>query len=155
TINLTNTLIAQDTLTAGAGGTGFFRGSAGSASGPDVSGNVTSSDHDLVGDGTGSNLSNGVNGDQVGTPPHPINPLLGPLQNNGGPTQTMALLLHSPAIDAGDSMASGLPSTDQRGYPRIGTADIGAYEVTDADRSIVSASSSSVTYGGITTVTLQ
>jgi hypothetical protein len=122
---LTNTLIAQDTVTAGVGVI------AGSATDPDVSGNVTSSDHDLVGDGSGSNLSNGVNGDQVGTSASPINPKLGPLQNNGGPTQTMALLPGSPAIDAGDSTAPGLPTTDQRGDPRIWGAavDIGAYEV--------------------------
>jgi hypothetical protein len=132
TITLANTLIAQDTLTAGGGGGfGGSLGSAGSASGPDVSGSVTSSDHDLVGDGTGSNLKGGVNADQVGTSASPINPLLGPLQNNGGPTQTMALLVNSPAIDAGDSAASGLPGTDQRGFARIRGAavDIGAYEV--------------------------
>jgi hypothetical protein len=137
TVALANTLIAQDTLAAGtggiAGGGGYksHAGSAGSASAPDVSGSVTSSDHDLVGDGTASNLSNGVNGNQVGTSASPINPLLGPLQDNGGPTQTMALLLDSPAIDAGDSTAAGLPSTDQRGFARISGAavDIGAFEV--------------------------
>jgi hypothetical protein len=137
TVTLTNTLIAQDTLvagTAGRGGYGIFlgnKGNPGSASAPDVSGSVSSSDHDLVGDGTGSNLSNGVNADQVGTSASPINPLLGPLQDNGGPTPTMALLLDSPAIDAGDSTAPGLPSTDQRGFARISGAavDIGAFEV--------------------------
>jgi CSLREA domain-containing protein len=63
------------------------------------------------------------------------NPLLGPLQNNGGPTFTYALLPGSPAIDAGDN--SGCPATDQRGLIRPvdsdqnGTAvcDIGAYEL--------------------------
>jgi hypothetical protein len=57
-----------------------------------------------------------------------INPMLGPLQNNGGPTQTMALLIGSPAINAGDN--TGAPDTDQRGFPRIvgGTIDIGAVE---------------------------
>jgi len=58
-------------------------------------------------------------------------PLLGPLQDNGGPTFTHALLQGSPAIDAGNN-ASGL-AFDQRGngYLRvIGTAaDIGAFEV--------------------------
>lgn len=54
--------------------------------------------------------------------------LLGPLQNNGGPTKTHALLLGSPAIDAGDNL--GCPATDQRGVARpFSTAcDIGAYE---------------------------
>jgi hypothetical protein len=139
TITLTNTLIAQDTLTAGTpGAAGIGRGtsgtgSAGSASGPDVSGSVTSSDHDLVGDGTGSNLSDGVNGDQVGASASPINPLLGPLQDNGGPAPTMALLPGSPALDAGDGTVPGLPTTDQRGFARLSGAavDIGAFEVQD------------------------
>jgi predicted outer membrane repeat protein len=59
-----------------------------------------------------------------------MNPMLGPLQNNGGPTLTEALLAGSPAIDAGSNPA-GL-TTDQRGpgFNRtIGSAtDIGAYE---------------------------
>jgi hypothetical protein len=48
-------------------------------------------------------------------------PRLTPLQNNGGPTWTHALLNNSPAIDAGDN--SALPATDQRGYPRIADGD--------------------------------
>jgi hypothetical protein len=60
-----------------------------------------------------------------------VNPQLGPLQNNGGPTQTMALLAGSPAIQAGDT--NGAPFYDQRGpgFPRIvnGFIDIGAFEV--------------------------
>jgi hypothetical protein len=57
-------------------------------------------------------------------------PQLGPLQNNGGPTPTMALLPGSPAIDAGANIA-GLFSIDQRGYPRISgrAPDLGAFEV--------------------------
>jgi hypothetical protein len=59
-------------------------------------------------------------------------PRLGPLDLNGGPTQTMAPLAGSPVIDAGDNMAAsdaGL-TTDQRGLTRIvgGTVDIGAVE---------------------------
>ena len=53
-----------------------------------------------------------------------VDPLLSPLADNGGPTQTMALQAGSPAINAG----SGCPTTDQRGATRIGTCDIGAYE---------------------------
>jgi large repetitive protein len=74
---------------------------------------------------------------------HDVDPLLGPLRDNGGPTATFALLPGSPAIDAGYSF-TGL-ETDQRGSERStdgdkdGTAatDIGAYELVDlcpADR---------------------
>jgi hypothetical protein len=73
-------------------------------------------------------------GDMNGT-----DPKLGRLRNNGGPTQTMALLQGSPAIDGGNpsGCADGrghLLKTDQRGYPRPGRykhdkrCDIGAYE---------------------------
>lgn len=56
------------------------------------------------------------------------NPLLGPLADNGGETDTLALAAGSPAIDAGT--AEGCPATDQRGVARpVGAAcDIGAYE---------------------------
>ncbi len=60
------------------------------------------------------------------------NPLLGPLANNGGPTQTMALLTGSPAIDGVTFNApNGAPATDQRGISRPQGArfDIGAYEL--------------------------
>jgi CSLREA domain-containing protein len=61
-------------------------------------------------------------------------PRLGPLQDNGGPTLTHALLFGSPAIDSGDS--SDCPATDQRGFTRpmdgdgdgTATCDIGAFE---------------------------
>ncbi len=67
-------------------------------------------------------------------------PNLGPLQDNGGPTWTQALLPGSPAIDAGNpaACADNLGATlhaDQRGYPRpangAGTTrcDIGAFEL--------------------------
>jgi len=65
------------------------------------------------------------NGLITGTP-ITVDPQLGPLQDNGGPTETLALSVGSVAIDNGDTTAT----TDQRGYPRPeGTApDIGAYE---------------------------
>jgi hypothetical protein len=72
-------------------------------------------------------------GTVVGSP-LTADPLLGPLQANGGPTPTMALAPGSPAIDAGDPQCldlAGAPlATDQRGEPRpVGPAcDLGAYE---------------------------
>ncbi len=63
--------------------------------------------------------------DQIGTPAAPIDPLLGPLANNGGPTLTHALQPGSPAIDHGDPAA---PPEDQRGYGRVGVPDVGAFE---------------------------
>ncbi|MEJ2304086.1 MAG: choice-of-anchor Q domain-containing protein, partial [Anaerolineales bacterium] len=65
-------------------------------------------------------------------------PLLGPLQDNGGFTPTYALLTGSPAIDAGNPAAPGsganaCETTDQRGdpRPRALACDIGAFEVQD------------------------
>jgi hypothetical protein len=84
--------------------------------------------YNLIGDGTGS--TGFTNTDLVGTAANPINPFLGPLQDNGGPTETMALLPGSPAIAAG---ALTDMEWDQRGpgYPREvnDATDIGAYEV--------------------------
>jgi predicted outer membrane repeat protein len=59
-----------------------------------------------------------------GTPS--VNPLLGALTNNRGPTDTMALKDGSPAIDAGDT--NRCFGQDQRGARAVGTCDIGAYE---------------------------
>lgn len=85
--------------------------------------------HNLDTDGT-SGFTNGLNGNIIGSLGAPINAQLAPLANNGGPTQTHALLCGSPAIDAGDN--NGAPATDQRGSARpVGSAvDIGAYEST-------------------------
>jgi hypothetical protein len=65
-------------------------------------------------------------GDQINT-----DPMLGPLQNNGGPTFTHDLLAGSPALDAGNPSFTPPPSTDQRGYARVfnGRIDIGSLEV--------------------------
>ena len=57
------------------------------------------------------------------------NPMLAPLGNYGGPTQTMALLPGSPAINAGSPNG---PSTDQSGVSRGSPPDIGACEDVDA-----------------------
>jgi hypothetical protein len=92
-----------------------------------VSGTFLSLGHNLIGVTNGSSGFSS-SGDRVGSAAAPLDPKLGPLANNGGPTLTMALLLGSPAIDAGDPSVA--PSTDQRGINRpIGPApDIGAFE---------------------------
>jgi hypothetical protein len=61
------------------------------------------------------------------------NPRLGPLASNGGPTQTLALLKGSPAIDYIPLASALCPATDQRGHkrpdnPLESACDIGAYE---------------------------
>jgi hypothetical protein len=58
-----------------------------------------------------------------------VDPLLGPLTDNGGFTPTVALLPGSPAIDAGDD--SACPATDQRGVarPKGASCDVGAFEL--------------------------
>ena len=90
----------------------------------------SSSSNNLIGTGGAGGLVKGVNGNLVGV----ANPGLGPLANNGGPTQTISLLPGSPAIAAGNmalAVDAGL-TTDQRGtgYPRFvnNTVDIGAFE---------------------------
>jgi Ca2+-binding RTX toxin-like protein len=93
---------------------------------------LTSGGNNLIGNGDGSTgLSDGVNGDLVGTKENPIDPKLGELQDNGGATPTQELLEESPAIDTGsnpDNLA-----TDQRGEGFNRTVgdrtDIGAFEV--------------------------
>ena len=59
-----------------------------------------------------------------------IDPGLGPLQDNGGPTQTMAIAPGSPAVDAVPSTGAQCPATDQRGVrrPEGAGCDIGAFE---------------------------
>jgi probable HAF family extracellular repeat protein len=102
---------------------------------PDVRGTFTSLGNNLIGDVGGAiGFTNGVIGDQVGSSGSPVNPLLGPLQLNGGPTFTHALLPGSPAIDAGSNISA--PATDQRGALRpqdgdtdtIAIVDIGSFE---------------------------
>jgi len=78
-------------------------------------------------------LNNVVGSGNCGVVPTP-NPLLGPLQNNGGPTLTHALLPGSPAIDAGDAATCAtipVNGLDQRGIarPQGAGCDIGAFEL--------------------------
>jgi hypothetical protein len=69
----------------------------------------------------GCNISDDSSGPSGATDKLNANPLLGPLQYNGGPTQTCALLPQSPAIDSGSNALAAAYSltTDQRGFPRV------------------------------------
>ena len=97
--------------------------------GPNIlndTGTVTSHGYNVCDDDC-SGVLNGP-GDQINT-----DPLLGPLQDNGGPTSTHALLPGSPAIDAGDPNFTPPPFFDQRGpgFDRVvnGRIDKGSFEV--------------------------
>lgn len=91
--------------------------------------------YSLIGTDAGALIVSGT-GNQIGSAGTEIDPLLGPLADNGGPTQTHALLAGSPALDAGNPAliagTGGTPTEDQRGdnYDRIvGTAiDLGSFE---------------------------
>ena len=114
---------------------------AGNINNNDLESNITSGGNNLIGGDSISsldlpgNLVNAQDSDIVGTADNLIDALLGELQDNGGPTPTIALLDGSPAIDAG-SNPNNL-EFDQRGtgFDRtVGEAtDIGAFEVQDGD----------------------
>jgi len=94
-------------------------------SSPDCSGNVTSLDFNLVGDTTGCGFAP-TTGDLTN-----VDPELGPMIGSPG---YHPLSPDSTAVDAGNPDgclgSSGPLSTDQRGAPRVGRCDIGAYEFT-------------------------
>jgi CSLREA domain-containing protein len=118
TLNSRNTIIAKNTATT---------------DGPDFQGALTSQGYNLIGNTSATTITGTTTGNQLN-----VDPKLGPLDNNGGPTFTHALLSGSPAIEGGDSSGS---TRDQRGVarpvdtPAIANAsggdgsDIGAYEV--------------------------
>lgn len=108
------------------------------AADPDCSGAINSA-FNLIGNNQGCTGPSAANGDILGVPGNPRNPVLAPLDENGGPTRTRPLLPGSPAIDAGNPAAPGsggdaCAATDQRGADRPGGArcDMGAFEATTA-----------------------
>jgi hypothetical protein len=117
-VTLVNTLVADN----------------GANLGPDFFGTASNTHNNLISDADGSSGFSTANGDQLGSTLHFLNPGIGGLANNGGPTQTIALLSGSPAINAGDNNAASVTGKfDQRGqgFARVanGTIDIGAFEV--------------------------
>ena len=154
-VNLTNCTVANNSSVSGGGisnegatinsrNTIIAKNSAATA-GPDFYGALTSQGFNFIGNNSGATITPAQSSDQVGTAGSPIDPLLGPLRNDGGPTLTLALLAGSRAIDNGESATdpvTGNPvTTDQRGSyrpyddPSIPNAtggngsDIGAFEV--------------------------
>jgi hypothetical protein len=135
-IRLTNATLSANSASGPAGATGgnlqpsasvelrdtILAAGIAMAGAQNCSATTTSLGHNLE-DTTPSQCGLVATGDHVGT-----NPLLAPLQANGGPTSTMALLGASPAIDAGDTSCLG---SDQRGVvrPQGAACDIGAYEL--------------------------
>jgi hypothetical protein len=130
-LTLTSSTLSGNSVSGSQGGGGIYRFSgtvttrnsiiAGNMAptAPDLSGSLGSLGYNLIGNtqgGSGFDPTDLLN----------IDPLLGPLQDNGGPTQTMALLPGSPALNAGDPSQLGTP--DQRGVVRAGGVNIGAYQ---------------------------
>ena len=120
----TNIANVKNTIVSGNSGSDCIDNSSISGTG------LMSQGHNLAGSGCPSNGT----GDIMTTAP-----MLDPLANNGGPTETMAMQTGSPAIDAADLCDANLPTTDQRGFARVfGPApDIGAYEYGAAPSDVI------------------
>ena len=125
-LRISNSIIAGNTVAFGNVGPDFLPEQT-----PIIPALTLSVTNSLIGDNSGTSLnaapvgSPDTDGNLIGTSVSPINPLLGPLGNNGGPTQTHALLPGSPAIDAGNSTIArdaGL-DYDQRGIGFERTVD--------------------------------
>jgi CSLREA domain-containing protein len=97
---------------------------------PDCRGTLISQGYNLIQHTSGCIIGGDTTGNLIG-----MDPMLGPLQDNGGPTFTHALLPGSPAINAGNPASPGsggnaCEATDQRGVarPQDARCDIGAFE---------------------------
>jgi len=140
-LTVINSTFSGNTAAAGGGGISAITTSASELTLENtIIANSTNGDCRILGSLSASNtlmedsnhacgLTNGSNGNIVGSDPN-----LAALANNGGPTQTMALLSGSPAIDKGNDTvcaASPVNNLDQRGVtrPQGKHCDIGAYEL--------------------------
>jgi hypothetical protein len=108
-------------------GSVIFQNNPGQTSISNQGGVVVSHGYNLTSDGGVFNLNGGVGNFNAPTDQLNANPMLDPagLQNNGGPSPTIALQAGSPAINSGDPNAS---IRDQRYYFRNGPPDRGAFE---------------------------
>ena len=110
TVSILNTIISNNF--------GYYNG-------PDVYGPFNSQGYNLISNTNGASIGGTTTGNKLNQ-----SAKLAPLANNGGLTQTQALLGGSPAINAGT--ATGAPTTDQRGAARVGITDIGAFELNNS-----------------------
>src|SRR5262249_57304289 len=92
-VTLQGTIVANNTVSPANSTLSDWGGTAANAA----------SSYSLVGVGTNSGLTGGVNNNIVGTAAAPIDPHLAALANNGGPTQTLALLGGSAPINTGSN----------------------------------------------------
>jgi len=124
TLTISDTILAGNTYTNGGVGESDYDNGFGTEAFIDGGHNLFGQN----GDAGDVPLTNGVNGNILlgGN----INTVLAPLGNYGGPTQTMALIIGSPAYLAGGPL--GTVTTDQRGQTRGSTISIGAYDATSS-----------------------
>ena len=155
TLSMGNSIVAGNTATGGTG--------------PDIAGTIASQGYNLIGSINGNTISGTTTGNQLGVSPG-LNP--SGLASNGGPTQTIALMAGSLALDKGK--AFGGVTTDQRGFvrtyddPNITNAtggdgsDIGAFELSLPSPIMVvqqpigtnlTSGTSTVAYGNVGTTT--
>ena len=140
-LTITNSTVSANTSTNSSGG-GIYNAGTARLTNTIVARNRATADPDVGGmafDSEGNNLIGNTGGSTGWSASDLLNqqkPLLGPLQNNGGPTNTLALWPGSPAIDAADN--DRCPAVDQRGITRKDgdgdrtvICDIGAYERSD------------------------
>ena len=125
-VTVTNCTIGRNSSTSSSGsgiyftsgtftiGNSIVAGNTGVSGESDCFGSFASLGFNFIGATNGSSGWNGP-GDLFATGSNPLNPGLTQLQDNGGPTPTMAPFFYSPVIDQGKSFGV---STDQRGMPR-------------------------------------
>ncbi|MDG2991576.1 filamentous hemagglutinin N-terminal domain-containing protein [Candidatus Synechococcus calcipolaris G9] len=148
TVNVTNSTISGNTANGSGGGIFNNNGTVNvtnslisgntAPTGPEINNNGTLNltGNNLVGQnntlGISGTISSGIENVNYFAPSVPTSQIIGPLANNGGPTQTHLLVFGSPAINAGvNASVPGTVTTDQRGATRIvnGIVDLGAVEV--------------------------
>ncbi len=168
TLNALNDTISGNT--ADQGGRGFYILADGASASATINNTIiaqsdTSVTDFVASDNGGGTTTSGVGnliGSQSGfsgTIVSSADPQLSQLADNGGPSETMALSINSPAVGAGNLAAASGLKQDQRGLPRLrnnNSLDIGAYELQDSEKtttSLAKNTSAPITYGQSVTFT--